>query len=134
MDHIDSCSKCDSILVKSYQATQDKKCFELALSSALEFSRGPDSCNFFKTLIKECRWSRCQLGNSPDSRIAIQFDDHIDSTYHLSVATLPRPPRRGYLDSLSSRDSDDLWEWDCQIVTNLGMISRKNCFPSLPSG
>ena len=137
MGDIHTCSRCYSILQNSHPITKHQKCFELPVSSLLEFSSGPNPCNFFKTLIEECRWPQGYLDNNAHSRIAILFDDLIDSSYMLSVATLPRRlapytrpirsalPRNTRRIRSAASGYGELLTWPCQVVTDLGTISRE---------
>jgi hypothetical protein len=93
MSDIHSCSKCDSILVKSHQVTEYRNMFELPLSSLLESSGGPNPCKFFKTLFEKCQMPQGHLQTASDSRIVILLDKHIDSSNLLSVTVLPRKPQ-----------------------------------------
>lgn len=123
MSGIHTCGRCNSILQDSHPVTKYQKCFELPVSSLLKFSSGPNPCNFFKTLIEECRWPQGYLDNNRHSRIAILFDDKVDSSYMLSVATLPRRPEpdtRRFRSAASK--CGELIEWQCQVVTNPGTI------------
>jgi len=129
MSDTHTCSECDSILISSEPITKYQKSFELPLSTLLEFSSGSSLCIFFQTLIEECRWPRDHLQNRPNSRFSILFDDEVDSSYMLSVATLPRilplvPEKPGQLRSATSRYRE-LLAWQCQIVTDPGIVSWK---------
>ena len=89
---VHSCSNCDMILLNSHPTSKSQKSFELPVSSLLEFASGPNPCSFFKTLLEKCRWPQGYLDTNRHSKIAILFDDNIDSSYVLGVATLPRKP------------------------------------------
>ena len=124
MSDVHTCSRCKSILLDSHPITKYQKSFELAVSSLLEFSSGPNPCSFFKTLLENCRWPQGYLDNSHHSRIAVLFDDNIDSSYVLSVAAFPRRPAPddGRIRSAASRYGE-LLAWQCQVVTDSGTMS-----------
>lgn len=124
MSNIHSCTKCDSVLLKSYPVTKYQKCYEIFVSRVVEFGSGQDPCSFFKMLLEKCRWPQGYLEN-PDSRIAILFDNLIDSSYMVSIATLPRPPQNTDHDHFASATEryGELLQLECQIVTDRGTIS-----------
>ena len=125
MSDIHTCSRCNSILQYCHPITEYQKSFELPVSSLLEGSSGPNPCNFFKTLIEKCRWPQGYFDNNPNSRVAILFDDNIDSSYVLSVASLPRPPppRPGTRNFRSAASNyGELLAWECQVVTGAGTV------------
>ena len=88
----------------------------------------------FGTLIESCLWPQNYFENNPNSRIAILFDNNVDSSYMLSVATFPRKPTaaadRYRIRSATSRYGE-LLQWACQIVADPGTISAKTYSPRL---
>lgn len=124
MSDIHTCSSCDTILLNSHPTSEYQKSFELPVASLLEFASGPNPCNFFRMILEKCRWPQGYLENNRHSRIAILFDDNVDSSYVLSVATLPRKPapHTRHVRSATERYRE-LLAWPCQIVTDPGTIS-----------